>query len=139
MLRKQQDIGAAIAQRRDRHVHDAQAKKQVRAKTPRSDKPFERLMCRRDYAHIHSAVAYAANAPHSLVFEELEQLALRLRLHVADLIKKQRAAVRSFNETELTGMCVGEGSPLVAEEFGLQQRARNRGAVDLHERLVSTR
>jgi hypothetical protein len=55
------------------------------------------------------------------------------------VVKENRAAVGEFKEPALLGLGIGEGALLVAEEFALKEMLRKRGAVDLHEGLVSAR
>ena len=57
--------------------------------------------------------------------------------HVADLVEKQRAAVGQLEAARAVRDGAGEGALLVAEQLRLEQRLRQRGAVDLDERLAA--
>jgi putative protease len=63
---------------------------------------------------------------------------LRYHAHVADLVEKERAAVRLLElaPSHLGGP--GEGTSLVAEQLALDELLRNGGAVDLDERRLGT-
>ena len=60
--------------------------------------------------------------------------------HLANLVEKQRAAVRGFDQPGLAALaCAGEGTLFVAEQFALQQGFRKGTAVDGDERKVAPR
>ena len=59
---------------------------------------------------------------------------LRLHRHVADLVEKQRAAFGLFEAPGGALVGAGEGALLVAEQFALDEVARNRRHVDGDER-----
>ena len=52
---------------------------------------------------------------------------------LADLVEEQRAAVGRLEEARLVAIGAGEGAADVAEELALEQRVRERGAVDRDE------
>src|SRR5207247_10793736 len=64
---------------------------------------------------------------------------LQLGLERADLVEKQRAALGQLEAAELALIGSGERALLVAEQLGLDQRVRERGRIDGHERLVTAR
>ena len=68
--------------------------------------------------------------------ERPEQLGLQLERQGADLVEEQGAAVRQLEQARLGGDRAGEGALLVAEQLALEQVGRDRGAVDLDERLA---
>ena len=63
-----------------------------------------------------------------------KHLALHARRHVADFIEEERAAgaLLEFPDPRAVGSC--KCSFLMAEELALQQRLRNRRAIDRQER-----
>ena len=81
-----------------------------------------------DDAHIDPLVADAAQAPHGLLLQKLQQLDLKRRFHVADFVQEQGAAVGRFDQADLALPGVGESALLVAEEFGFEQGGRDRTA-----------
>ena len=95
-------------------------------------------MCRRDHAHVHADLVVAAEPREGRVLEHLQQLGLRQRAHLGDLVEEQRAAVGHLELARLAGRRAGEGAALVAEQLALEQLARQRRAVHLHERPDAT-
>ena len=81
----------------------------------------------------------AADPLELALLQHAQQLGLERRRDLADLVEEQRAAVGQL-EAALAGVDgAGEGALLVAEQLGLQQRLRQRRAVDLDERPVRAR
>ena len=68
-----------------------------------------------------------------------QQLGLRQRRNLADLVEEQRAAVRRLEAALAPLDGAGEGAGLVPEQLGLEQRLGERGAVDGHEGAVAPR
>jgi hypothetical protein len=79
----------------------------------------------------------AADALERLLLERAQHLRLRLEAHVADLVQEERAAVGQLELAVATRQRSGEGALLVAEQLGLDQLFRDRGAVDLDERALA--
>jgi len=52
----------------------------------------------------------------------------------ADLVEKEHAPVRRLEEPELGAVRIGEGASFEAEQFGLEQRFRDGGTVDVNKR-----
>ena len=69
----------------------------------------------------------------------MQQLGLQRRLHLADLVQHQRAAVRLLELADARRRGAGEGAALVAEQLALEELGRQRRAVHLHERPVAPR
>src|SRR5262249_12802558 len=64
------------------------------------------------------------------------ELALDLRVDVADLVEEHRASVRGLEQAGLGRDRAREGPLLVAEELRLEQLAREPGAVEVDEGLL---
>src|SRR5207247_8469108 len=62
-----------------------------------------------------------------------------LQAHVADFVQEERAAVGELELPAAARERAREGALLVAEQLGLDQLVRDRGAVDLDERLLAPR
>src|SRR5579872_4203533 len=73
------------------------------------------------------------------VLQHLQQLRLHSRFELGDFIEEQRAAVRHFDAPRFRDIGASKSSALIAEQFALKQRARDRRAVYLHKRSVSPR
>src|SRR5215467_657393 len=136
---ERKNVFRPLAQRRDEDRNDREAVIKVLAKVAFAHGFFEIAVRCRDDADVDLHVAHASDAPDDLVFKHAQQLRLQQWRKFSDFIEKQSATVRRFEQAFLHLLGVGEGSFLVAEEFGLHQGLRNRGAVDGDERLVLTR
>jgi hypothetical protein len=95
-------------------------------------------VCRGDQAYVEVALVGSADRSDLLLLERPEQLGLERQRQVADLVEQQRAAIGLLEEADLVVASVGERALDVPEQRALQQRLRDRGAVDAHERLVAT-
>jgi hypothetical protein len=69
----------------------------------------------------------------------LQQAGLQFGRHVADFIEEERAVVGLLEASP--ALCAGarEGTLFVAEEFGFEQVARNRGGIDGDEGCILAR
>ena len=76
----------------------------------------------------------APEPAHRAVLQDLEQLGLEHLAQESDLVEEERAPVRGLEQTGLRLARLGEGAALVAEQLGLEQRLRDRRAVDVDER-----
>src|SRR5204863_5673599 len=94
---------------------------------------------RRDDANVHVDGALSSDTQELAVLEDAQQLRLRRRTHLADLVQEEAATVRQLELAELLLVRVGERALLVAEELALEQRLRDGGAVERDERLSGAR
>ena len=85
---------------------------------------------------IQLQLAQATKAP---VFDDSQQLRLKLERKLSDLVEKYRPRAGDFEESALERSRVGKRARLVAEELALEQGLWNRGAIDRHERLGGAR
>ena len=90
-------------------------------------------MRRGDEAHIGTLGAGAAQKLKSLVLQQPQQLHLHRQGEVANLIEKERASGRQLYPARFPRRGAGEGTFLVAEELGLEQRLGEGGAMHLDE------
>jgi hypothetical protein len=81
----------------------------------------------------------APEPPDRAFLNRLQQLRLERLRHETDFVEEDRAAVRDLQQTRLGLLRIGERAPLEAENLGLEQRLRDRGAVDIDERRVGAR
>ena len=89
-----------------------------------------------DDPHVDVLLGAAAEAPERALLQHAQQLDLRRRHHLGDLVEEQRAAVRELEAAQPPLDGAGERALLVAEELALEQRFRDGRAVDRDERLV---
>src|SRR4029077_17904124 len=68
------------------------------------------------------------------LFENAQDFRLRAQTHVADFIQEKRATVRFLKFADFVFGRASEASFDVAEELGLNQFFRDRGAINFHER-----
>ena len=66
-----------------------------------------------------------------------QQPGLRLDRHIADLVEEQCSALRLLEPSDTARRRAGEGAFFVAEQFALDQLARDRGHVDRDKRAVA--
>ena len=77
-----------------------------------------------NHAHVDSKILGAADALEGLLLEESEQLGLKCRNHLADLVQKHRAAIRRFDQPALLSIGAREGAAFVPEQLALEQCLR---------------
>ena len=87
-------------------------------------------MGRADDAHVDRNLLAPADALDHALLQEAQQLRLQRHRQVADLVQEQRAAVRGLDLAERLLGRAGERALLVAEQLALEQRFRDRGAID---------
>src|SRR6185503_3103351 len=73
------------------------------------------------------------------LLDRAQDLGLQLERHVADLVEQQRAAVRLLELPDVARRSTRKRALLVAEQLALEQRGRDRGAVDGHEAPAPSR
>ncbi len=111
--------------------------------TPRPNSPFEGTTftcqswpCRQSGG---SRLRSACRLPHgrtSASSAKTRTAEAEARVHVPDLIQKQRAAI-GCPETSLARRSPGKRTPGVAEKLCFRQRLRNRSTVDRHKRSAA--
>src|SRR6185437_13935861 len=73
------------------------------------------------------------------VLQQLQKLGLQAQVEFGDFIEKESAAMGQFHTPWFRSVSAGEGAFFVPEEFAFQQRARDRGTVDLDKRTCPPR
>src|SRR5688572_18540710 len=96
-------------------------------------------MRRRENAHVGATLLAAADALERTLLENAQQFHLHVEAHVPDLVQEQRAAIGELEAADARRQRAREGAFLVTEQLALQQLARNRAAVDGHERPTTAR
>ena len=77
-------------------------------------------MGRRDHPHVDGPGLGLADRAHLALLQHPQQLHLQLRRHVADLIKKDAAAIGGGEQPLVVARRAGEGAAPVAEQLRLQ-------------------
>ena len=65
-----------------------------------------------------------------------EELGLQIQWQLSDFVEEDRSLVCHLESAHLFRERAGERALFVAEQFAFDQAGRNRGAIDLHQRLV---
>ena len=138
-LDQQRQVFLALAQRRQSEREDVQPVVEIFAQLALLHRRRRIDVGGGDHAHVDRLLGAPAQPPETAFLEDAEQLHLRRRRHLADLVEEQGAAIRQL-ETPLPPIRrAGEGALLVTEDFALEQRLGNRGAVDRDERKAGAR
>src|SRR5262245_59685425 len=88
---------------------------------------------RGDDAHAHRLLDARTGTPELLLLQYAQELHLRGRRHLAELVEEQSAAIRELEAALAAIGRAGERAFFVAEDLALQQRFGNRRAVDRDE------
>src|SRR5262245_27988290 len=123
----------AFTQRRQAQRHDIKPEEQILAEQSLLDEDAQVLVGGRDDAHIGLDRSAPAHRRLFAVLQHAQELRLRFHRHVADLIEEERTAFGLFEAARAAGIGAGERTLLVAEQFGLDEVARDRCHVDGHE------
>ena len=134
VAREKQDVGSALAKRRQLHGHDREAMIEILAESPGANRGGQVLARRREHPRVGRLGARAAKPPDRTILERLEQLDLQRVRHQPDLVEEDRAAMSDLKQARLGLLRVGERAALESEELGLEQRVGNRRTVDVDER-----
>ncbi len=137
--RQQGDVLGAFPQCRQAQPDDVEPMEQVLAEQAIAYPLFEVLVGGGDDAHVGSDRLHAADTVEMAVGQHPQQTGLQLGRHVADLVEEQRAALGLLEAALPAGLRPREGPALVAEEFRLEQVARDRCSVDGDEGATGAR
>src|SRR6185503_3403997 len=130
------NILRSFAQRRQLNRKDREPVKEILPETSQLHRSLQIDIRRRQHANIRLDHFASANARELAVLQHAQQTNLRRQTHLADFVEKQRPAIR-FLETSATQCArISERALLVSKKFRLEQRLRNRAAVQFHVRLV---
>ena len=97
------------------------------------------LVRRRHQPHVRRQSLVRADALKSSFTQKAQQFHLDRSVNLADLVEKQRAALRLLKPADAPFVRAGERAAFVAEQFAFQQRRRERRAMHRHERLFRAR
>ena len=137
MQHQRLDVVDSLAQRRNLHRHAVQPVVEVLAKATRRDLGGEVLVRRGHHADVDASGAILADSTDLAGFERAQQLGLHHRAHLADLVEEKRASVGGLDETEAALGRAGERAALMTEQLALEERVRDRAAIDDDEWLLA--
>ena len=134
VAREQQDVAAALAQRRQRERDHVEAVVEVLPERALRDRGLEIPVRGRDEAHVDRVGRTLTQRTRHLVLQHAQQLDLQRRGELRDFVQVQRAAVRLADEP-----LAAIGAAGAAEELRLQDCGCQRAALDRHEGALRAR
>jgi hypothetical protein len=117
------------------HADNIQAIKQIFPKLPLGHCLFEWPVRGGNQAHVNFDRLISPHALERAGLQHAQDLRLRRGRHVADFIQKNRAAIALLEFANALAGGSGERSPLVPEQFALEQLFRNGRAIHRQEWL----
>src|SRR5262249_21365727 len=108
--------------------------KEILPEGPRRHVALEVLVGRGEHAYVHLDGGPAADPRELPVLKDVEELALQIRVEVADLVEEDSAVGGPLELCDLQLVSGGECAALVPEKLALQKVARQGRAIDLDER-----
>ena len=139
VARQREDVLRPLAQGGQAQIDDVQAIEQVFAERAALDGFGQVAVRGGDDADVDLDRLGAADAVDLAFLDGAQQLGLQARIHLADFVEQQRAAIGFLEFADAPGDGAGERAFLMAEQFGFEQVFGNGGAVDRDERLVGAR
>ncbi len=118
------------------NVDDVEAEIEIFAEIAGARLGFEVAVGGRDQADIDLDRLRAADAIDLAFLNRAQQFRLEARMHLADFVEQQGAAMRFLEFADAAGDGAGERAFLVAEQFAFEQIFRDRGAIDRDERCL---
>ncbi|MNY22422.1 hypothetical protein D3C86_1560330 [compost metagenome] len=124
-----------LAQRRHAQHHAAEAVVEVEPEAATVDQRLDVAVGGGHEPEIHPPRLPAAQPLDHAVFQHAQQLDLHLHRNIGDFVQEQRAAGCLFELAGLAmSMAARESARRMAEQFGLDQRGRERGQVQADQR-----
>ena len=133
--RDEHNILAPVAQRRHADRHDVQPVIKILAQPATAHRLQRVAIGRGEEADVGPARPRIADPLVAAGLHEPQQLGLKQRIHLAQFVEEQRAAIGTRRSTLLVGSGTGEGALDVAEDHAFQQVPRDRTAIQRHEGL----
>ena len=99
----------------------------------------EILVGRRHHPHVDPDGLGATQTLELLLLQGAQQLGLKFQRHVANLVQKERAAIRHLKSPLGLRPRSREGASFVAEKFALQQRPGIAAQLSATKRLAAAR
>src|SRR5262249_43249407 len=130
------DVVRTCPQRRQGDREYAQAVVQVLAERLLAYRPQQVAVGGGDDAHVGLDWCGPPDAVELALLQDTQQLRLRVGGDFAHLVEEDGAALGQLEPADAPRDGAGEGALLVAEEFALDQPARQGGTIDLDERTV---
>ena len=136
---QREDVVGALRQWRQPQFDRVEPVKEILAELARSDQRRQVGIGGADHAHLHLALAIAAEPLEAAGFQHAQQLHLAGQRQRADLVEEQRAAVRGLEFAFARAIRAGVRAGFGAEQFCFDEVRRQRTAVERDERAVPHR
>ena len=136
MLRQQDDVAFAPRQRRHVDREDVQAIIEVLAEELLLHEFLQIAAGGGQEPHVGVQLLGSADPRKGPLLDETQQLDLGLEGEVADLVQEKRPALGAFRPADAAAHRAGEGALLMAEQLALDERFRQRRAIERDKRLV---
>src|SRR5258705_8641837 len=124
------DVIHALAQRGHLDRKDIQPVKKILAERACSHGGFQIAVRGGQHAYVHGNRLTAADPFDFPLLEYSQERNLSLSRKVADLIQKNRSTISQLKSSQTPLERAGEGAFFVPEQFGGNERRRNRRAID---------
>src|SRR3954469_21289912 len=134
MVRQQLRVADARAERRQAREQHLDTEQEIRSEAPVRDQLLEVLVGCRDDADVGAAIGERAERAIPLVLQEAQERRLPFWREGVDLVEEQRAPFGERDDAQRALARIGIGAALVAEQLVLDQRLRQRAAIDRNER-----
>ena len=121
MPRQEEDVAAALAQRRQDQDDGTQAVHEVLAEQPRGHAPLEVHVGGAQHPHVRAADLRLPHPAVLLLLDEAEQLGLAPWRELRHLVHEERPALGPRHVSLARGDRAGEGPADVPEQLGLEQ------------------
>ena len=135
-LHQQRNVFLPLAQRGHADRHDIEPIEEVFAETPLGHGELQILVRAGEHAHVHRGHAFRADPLDLAVLQDAQDLRLRARREIRDLIEKDHAAMRDLEQSLSRRHRARERAAFVPEQLALHQALRNRRAVHFDEGRV---
>ena len=139
MLHQERQVVAPLPQGRQVDGKDIQPVIQVRPEFSLSRPRLQVAVCRCDQPHVRADGFVPAHTFECLLLRQAQDLGLKGRRHVANLVQKNRASVALLKLADAAAIGAGECALLMPEQFAFQQLLRDCRAVESKELGVGPR
>src|ERR1043166_3406757 len=136
---EKRDVLRTLAERRDADLDDIQSMEEVLAELAGLDEIPKILFGRDDDADVDLDRLRGADPLELPLLQDAEQLHLRHRLEVVDVVDENRPRMGALESAGLVGPRVGEGAFDMSEELVLDKALREDAAGHLDERFFLSR
>jgi hypothetical protein len=139
VIREEDDVASTLAQRRQPDRENGEPMVQILAEPALANRRRQIAVRRADDPDVDGLAVRAAETADRALLDGFQELGLETFGQQADLVEKDRAAMGGLEEAGLCVARVREGPALESKQLGLEERFRNRRAVDVDEGLTGAR